>query len=201
MDIYDIIIIGAGAAGLSAAGAAVSRGKKILILEMADTAARKVAISGGGRCNITNSNVHFDRYFGQNPRFVQSAISKITPNDVLKWAKKHNLQPVEEKNPGRYFCISGANAVKSALLHEIESAQILYNTTVINATKQNDTFNILTNNGLYHAKSLIIATGGISFASVGVSDVGYKIATHFGHKITPIRPALCSIATSRDKHW
>ncbi|MBR2510656.1 MAG: aminoacetone oxidase family FAD-binding enzyme [Alphaproteobacteria bacterium] len=195
MNIYDIIIIGAGAAGLSAARTAIANNKKILILEMANLPARKVAISGGGRCNITNLSVNYDRYFGNNPRFVQSAISKVKPTDVLAWATKHNLQPIEEKTYGRFFCNAGANAVKNALLHDIKSEHIIYNTKVGEITKQNDVFCVSADNNKYYSKSVIVATGGTSFDSVRVSDAGYKIAKHFGHKIVPVRPALCAIKT------
>ena len=195
MNIYDIIIIGAGAAGLSAARTAIANNKKILILEMANLPARKVEISGGGRCNITNLAVNYDRYFGSNPRFVQSAISKVKPTDVLTWATKHNLQPIEEKTYGRFFCNAGANAVKNALLHDIKSEHIIYNAKVGEITKQNDVFCVSADNNKYYSKSVIVATGGTSFDSVGVSDAGYKIAKHFGHKIVPVRPALCAIKT------
>ena len=195
MNIYDIIIIGAGAAGLSAARTAIANNKKILILEMANLPARKVEISGGGRCNITNLAVNYDRYFGSNPRFVQSAISKVKPTDVLAWATKHNLQPIEEKTYGRFFCNAGANAVKNALLHDIKSEHIIYNTKVTEITKQDNVFHVLTDNNTYYSKSVIVATGGTSFDSVGVSDAGYKIAKYFGHKIVPVRPALCAIKT------
>lgn len=195
MNIYDIIIIGAGAAGLSAARTAIANNKKILIIEMANLPARKVEISGGGRCNITNLSVNYDRYFGNNPRFVQSAISKVKPTDVLAWATKHNLQPIEEKTYGRFFCNAGANAVKNALLHDIKSEHIIYNTKVGEITKQDNVFHVLTENNTYYSKSVIVATGGTSFDSVGVSDAGYKIAKYFGHKIVPVRPALCAIKT------
>lgn len=195
MNIYDIIIIGAGAAGLSAARTAIANNKKILILEMANLPARKVEISGGGRCNITNLAVNYDRYFGSNPRFVQSAISKVKPTDILSWANKHNLCPVEEKTYGRFFCNAGANAVKNALLQDIKSEQIIYNTKVTEINKQNNVFCVSADNNKYYSKSVIVATGGTSFDSVGVSDAGYKIAKHFGHKIVPVRPALCAIKT------
>ena len=195
MSVYDVIIIGAGAAGLSAARVAVSQGKNVLILEMEKSCARKVEISGGGRCNITNLAVNYDKYFGDNPRFVQSAITKLKPVDVVTWANANGLQPVEDKSPGRFFCLSGAKAVKKALLNDIKPEQIIYNANVTKVDKQGDIFSVVTNNDKYYSKSVIVATGGISFDSVGVSDIGYKIAKHFGHKILPIRPALCGMAT------
>lgn len=191
---YDIIIIGAGAAGLMAAATAVQREKQVLILEMGNAPARKVMVSGGGKCNITNMAANADRYFGNNPQFVHSALAQVTPNNILHWANEHKLKPFE-KTTGRYFCESGAAAVVNALINDIKPALTLFNTTVTGVIKSDNVFLVETNKGTYKSNSVIVATGGTSFASLGVSDVGYKIAKHFGHKIVPIRPGLCAIAT------
>lgn len=196
MNKYDIIIIGAGAAGLMAAATAVARGKQVLVLEMANAPARKVMISGGGNCNITNTNATFNRYVGKNPQFTRGALATVTPADILNWANKNKLKPFE-KTPGRYFCAAGANAVVNALINNVKGANILYNTPVTKVVKQQDKFTVLTSTAKFTADSVIVATGGISFDSVGVSDIGYKIAKDFGHKIIPVRPALCAIATSQ----
>lgn len=185
---YDVIIVGAGAAGLSAAIAAASNHKRILIFELGNRPARKVAVSGGGRCNITNKNINHNKYFSENPNFVRGAISRFTTSDVLLWCNKHNLTLLENKN-GQYFCANGADAVVQALLHDAHNVDFIFNTKVSNIQKINDGFIV---NGFY-AKSVIVATGGISFATLGVSDCGYKIAKQFGHKIIPVRPALCAI--------
>ena len=196
MNKYDIIIIGAGAAGLMAAATAVARGKQVLVLEMANAPARKVMISGGGNCNITNTNATFNRYVGKNPQFTRGALATVTPADILNWANKNKLKPFE-KTPGRYFCAAGANAVVNALINNVKGANILYNTPVTKVIKQQDKFTVLTPKSTFTANAVIVATGGISFDSVGVSDIGYKIAKDFGHKIIPVRPALCAIATSQ----
>ncbi len=185
---YDVIIIGAGAAGLSAAISALNLGKRVLVLEMGRTPARKVAISGGGRCNITNTDANVNRYFGKNPDFVRGALSRYTPVDVLQWCKKHNLK-IEEKTSGRFFCADGASAVVRALRHDTQNADIQYNTLITNIEKQNDMFVI----NEFCAPSVILATGGTSWGTVGVSDTGYKIAKKFGHNIVPVRPALCAL--------
>ena len=196
MNKYDIIIIGAGAAGLMAAATAVARGKQVLVLEMANAPARKVMISGGGNCNITNTNATFNRYVGKNPQFTRGALATVIFADILNWANKNKLKPFE-KTPGRYFCAAGANAVVNALINNVKGANILYNTPVTKVVKQQDKFTVLTSTAKFTADSVIVATGGISFDSVGVSDIGYKIAKDFGHKIIPVRPALCAIATSQ----
>ncbi len=194
MNQYDVIIIGAGAAGLFAANIALARGKRVAILEMGDTPARKVMASGGGRCNITNDAVSHSRYFGTNPDFVRGALSRVTPGDIINWAHEHNIQLVE-KTSGRYFCADGADAVVNALMNDTNGADFINNTCVKSVTKSGEIFNVVTNNKTYTAKSVIVATGGISFPTLGVSDIGYKIAKSFGHRIVPVRPALCAMAT------
>lgn len=194
MKIYDVVIIGAGAAGLTAAAAATERNKSVAIIDMGKTPARKVMASGGGRCNFTNINVNVNRYFGNNPDFVRSAITRINPQDILNWAKKHNITWVE-KNPGQYFSETGAADIVKAIIKDASKADFFLETQVLDTKIQSNLFHITTNNKTFIARSLIIATGGISFPALTVSDYGYQIAKIFGHKIIPVRPALCAIAT------
>lgn len=194
MQKYDVIIVGAGAAGLAAAAVAISRGRNVAIIDMGDVPARKVVASGGGRCNFTNSAVAANRYFGINPNFVRGAIARTTPFDILAWATAHNIQFVE-KAPGQYFTKHGAKDIATALINDAHGAEMLMQTSVISIHKDSCVFNIKTNRGLYSATSVIIATGGTSFPTLGASDFGYVVAKQFGHKIIPIRPALCAIAT------
>ena len=191
---YDVIIIGAGAAGLSAAGELVTRGKRVLALDMGNTPARKVAVSGGGNCNITNIAAGVTRYFGENPNFVRGALSRVRPSDILQWCENHKIK-LYEKTPGRYFCADGANTVVSALLTDASGADIRYNHSVESVARQDDKFVVRANNSDFQSDALIIATGGTSFGTLAVSDFGYKIAKQFGHKIVPVRPALCAMAT------
>ena len=194
MKIFDTIIIGAGAAGLMAAIQLTQRKKSILILDMGDNPARKVAISGGGNCNFTNMRADHTHYFGKNPRFVMSALSQFSPRDTLNWVKSHDIEYVE-KEPGRYFCKNGANEIVNGLLCDIGNTPIKYNTNVIDLEKTGDIFVMKTDHGVFNALSVIVATGGVSYPHLGVSDIGQKIAKKFGHKIEPIRPALCAIKT------
>lgn len=194
MKTFDTIIIGAGAAGLMAAIQLTQRKKSILILDMGDNPARKVAISGGGNCNFTNMRADYTHYFGKNPRFVMSALSQFSPRDTLNWVKSHDIEYVE-KEPGRYFCKNGANEIVNGLLCDIGNTPIKYNTNVIDLEKTGDIFVMKTDNGVFNALSVIVATGGVSYQHLGVSDIGQKIAKKFGHKIEPIRPALCAIKT------
>lgn len=192
---YDVIIIGAGASGLMAASAALKTGKSVAILESGDKPARKVLASGGGRCNFTNAAVSVKRYFGNNVNFVRSAIAKVPFTDILNWAQDHDIS-WEEKTEGQYFCATGAASVVDALLFDVKNADMYLSTTVVKVLKINDVFKILTNGEEFLSKSVIVATGGVSFPALGVSDIGYKIAKQFGHKIIPVRPALCAISTN-----
>ena len=194
MKTFDTIIIGAGAAGLMAAAQLAGRKKSVLIIDMGDKPARKIAISGGGNCNFTNTKADYTHYFGKNPRFVMSALSQFSPTDTLNWVKHHNIK-YTEKEPGRYFCKNGAEEILKALLIDIKDAQIKYNTNVTDIDKQNDIFTIKTNTGDFFASSVIVASGGISYPHLEVSGVGHVIAKKFGHKIEPVRPALCAIKT------
>ena len=191
---YDVIIIGAGASGLSAAAVAQKRGRSVAILEMGHAPARKVMVSGGGRCNITNIDANYTRYFGENPNFVRGALSRVSACDIIEWANNKNLTLIEDKSPGRYFCCDGANAVVNALLDDVHGVDIFYDTIVISVQKVADNFLVKTNKSTITAESVIVATGGISFDSLGVSDTGYKIAKDAGHKIIPVRPALCALS-------
>ena len=191
---YEVIIIGAGAAGLSATGELVTRGKSVLVLDMGKTPARKVAASGGGKCNITNMAAGVTRYFGENPNFVRGALSRVGPTDILQWCDRHKIK-LYEKEPGRYFCTDGAGMVVDALIHDATGADIKYNHAVESVARHDAQFIVAANGTKFCANSVIVATGGTSFGTLGVSDVGYKIAKSFGHKIVPVRPALCAMAT------
>ena len=194
MKIFDNIIIGAGAAGLMAAIQLTRRKKSILILDMGDNPARKVAISGGGNCNFTNMRADHTHYFGKNPRFVMSGLAQFSPKNTLDWVKSHGIEYIE-KEPGRYFCKNGANEIVNGLLCDIGNTPIKYNTNVIDLEKTGDIFVMKTDHDVFNALSVIVATGGMSYPHIGVSDIGQKIAKKFGHKIEPVRPALCAIKT------
>lgn len=194
MQKYDVIIIGGGAAGLTAARCAVARGRRTLVLDMGGAPARKVAASGGGRCNFTNDAAARNRYFGENPDFVRGALSRVTPADVLDWAREHDIKWTE-KTPGQYFCATGADDIVRALMADARGGQIMQNTTVSDVTFSHGHFTVTTNRATFQSDAVIVATGGVTFPTLVTSDVGYKIAKSFGHRIVPIRPALCAITT------
>lgn len=194
MQEFDIIIIGAGASGLFMASRATAAHKRTCVLDMGATPGRKVSVSGGGKCNFTNTHADASHYFGKNPDFVRSALSRFTPTDAIDWVKSHGI-PVHEKTPGQYFADSAQNIV-NALLSDTNGATIIQNTRVISVEKNTDTFIVsCENNKKFIAQKLVIATGGLSYENLQTSDIGYKIAKQFGHKIIPPRPGLCGIKT------
>lgn len=196
---YDVIIIGAGASGIFAAGVAQARGRRVAVMDMGNAPMRKVMMSGGGRCNFTNMAAARDRYFGENPDFVRSAITQFSPSDMLDWAAEHNIKWVE-KAPGQYFCADSASSMVNALTDWARGVAIYSNTTVRAVEKNGEVFTVRSTDGTFVAESVIVATGGTSFPVAGVSDIGFQIAKHFGHKIVPPRPALCAIVTDVFSH-
>ena len=191
MKTYDIIIIGAGASGIFATGHI--KNKSVCILDAGSRPLRRVAISGGGKCNFTNISADYKHYFGENPNFTRSALAVWTPTDMLNWAHSHNIK-IFEKSPGQYFAHDATDII-NALLNDANKTDIVLNTNVLSATKSSDIFEIKTNTQTFFAKNLCIATGGISYSNISSGDIGYKIAKSFGHKIVPPRPALCGIKT------
>ena len=192
---YDVIIIGGGAAGFFAAKELISRQKSVLILDMGEKPLRKVLISGGGRCNFTNTNANKSRFFGKNPKFAAAALSRIKPRDILDWAQSHNLTPVE-KEAGQFFCKQGAAAIVEAMQKDAKGAEIKLGVSVKDVEKTAENFVVETSAGKFFGRNIIVASGGMSFAKLGVSDIGYKIAKKFGHKIVPTRAGLVALKTN-----
>ena len=191
---YDVIIVGAGAAGLMSAVELSKRKKNILIIDMGKKLGRKIEISGGGKCNFTNTHSDYSHYFGKNPRFVCSALSQFSPQDTLNWVKSHNID-FYEKEPGRYFCTKSSYDIINAFITDIKNTEIKFDTKLSDIIKTDNIFTLKTNNGNFLCKSVIIATGGMSYSHLGASETGHIIAKKFGHKIEPVRPGLCAIKT------
>lgn len=190
-DHYDVIIIGAGAAGLMCATEAGKHGRRVLLLDKADKPGKKILISGGGRCNFTNLHVNPAAYLSQNPHFCKSALARYTPQDFLELMRKHNLT-WHEKTLGQLFCDQKAPAVVQMLWTECVEAnvQLYLNTEVEQISQQEQTFHIRTSRDDFTASSLVIATGGPSIPRMGATDFGMQIAKQFGLKNIPFSPAL-----------
>ncbi len=185
---YDVIIIGAGAAGLMCAIEALKRDRSVLIIDKANKAGKKILISGGGRCNFTNMNSEPEAYISGNPHFCKSALSRYTQWDFMALMQKHHLS-WNEKTLGQLFCDLRAGAVLEMLLDECEQADIQVNTYIKNINHK-DSYILQTDAGAYQAESLVIATGGPSIPKMGATDFGLKIATQFKLGSISFRPAL-----------
>jgi predicted Rossmann fold flavoprotein len=188
---YDVIIIGAGAAGLMSAIEAGKRGRKVLLVEHSKKIGEKIRISGGGRCNFTNINTHPNKFISKNSKFVISALNQYTQNDFINLVKKHNIK-FHEKKLGQLFCDESAQQIIDMLLLECRMANVTLKKaiTITNTDKQDDQYFIAINNEKYFCDSLIIATGGLSVPKIGASKFGYDIAKKFNLNIIETLPAL-----------
>ena len=188
---YDVIIIGAGAAGLMSAIEAGKRGRRVLLVDHSKKIGEKIRISGGGRCNFTNVNTHPNKFISKNPKFIISALNQYTQNDFINLIKKHNIK-FHEKKLGQLFCDESAQQVIDMLLKECDMANVIVkNETIINNVgKISDQYFISVDNNKYFSESLIIATGGLSIPKIGASDFGYQIAKKFNLNVVETLPAL-----------
>lgn len=187
----DVIIIGAGAAGLMCAREAGIRGRRVTLLEKTNRPGKKILMSGGGRCNFTNYNITPNRYLSQNPHFCKSALSRYTQWDFIELVNSHNI-PFHEKAHGELFCDLKSQAILNMLLQEVEEQQVSIHTqcTIQHVTKQGDLFLLQTSQGEWQCESLVIASGGLSIPTLGSSGFGYQIAEQFGLPLIPTRAAL-----------
>ena len=191
MQKYDDIIIGAGAAGLMSAIEAGKRGRKVLLLDHSRKIGEKIRISGGGRCNFTNTNTHPSKFISKNPNFVISALNQYTQNDFIDLIKKHNIE-FHEKKLGQLFCDGSAQQIIDMLLSECEMAKVVLRKGIVveNIDKQGDQYFIDANSEKYSCESLVIATGGLSVPKIGASKFGYEIAKKFNLNVIETLPAL-----------
>ena len=192
----DVIIIGGGAAGLFCAIEAGKRGRRVLVLEHADRVGKKIAISGGGRCNFTNIHTSPANFLSANPHFCKSALARYTPGDFIALVEKHSIK-YHEKKLGQLFCDQSSQKIIDMLLSECDDAgvEIRCGSQVRRISRENG-FTIETSQGSFNASSLVVATGGLSIAPLGATDFGYSVARQFGLKIEPPRPALVPFTLS-----
>ena len=188
---YDVIVIGAGAAGLMCSIEAGKRGKKVWLIEHSSKLAEKIRISGGGRCNFTNLYSNPSNFLSNNEHFCKSAVAKYTQNDFIDLINKHNIK-FHEKKLGQLFCTTSAREIIDMLVAECleHKVKIDTETKVINLFKKETTYTVNTNKGNYNSKALVIATGGLSIPKIGATDFGYKIAKQFNLEVNDLSPAL-----------
>ena len=192
MNKSDVIVIGAGAAGMMCAAVAGARGRSVLVVDHAATPGEKIRISGGGRCNFTNRSVTPAQFLSDNPRFCISALSRYTPQDFIALVERYGIA-YHEKTLGQLFCDGSAQQIIDLLLSEMRQAQaqLRLNCNVEQVTKTADGFALQFANGeTWQCAALVVATGGKSIPKMGASDFGYRLAAQFGLGITPTRAAL-----------
>lgn len=189
-------MIGGGAAGLYCAIEAGNRGRRTLVIEHNAIVGRKIVISGGGRCNFTNRYTTYENFVSENPHFAKSALARHTPEEFTKLVRKHGI-PYYEKKLGQLFCRDRSQAIVDMLLVECKNASVQIATaTTVSSVAKSETFEVQTNRGKYVADSLVIATGGVSFAKIGATDLGYKVARQFGLRLTQTRPSLVPLTVA-----
>ena len=186
----DLIIIGAGAAGLMCAISAGRRGRRVMVLDHAEAAGKKILISGGGRCNFTNTGSSAERFFSGNPHFCKSALARSTPGDFIALVEHHGIA-YHEKSLGQLFCDGSARAIVAMLLAECAAAGVeLRLGCRIGAVTRADRFAVETNGGRCEAGALVVATGGLSIPKMGATGFAYELARQFGLAVVAPRPGL-----------
>ena len=187
---FDVIVIGAGAAGMMCAATAGQRGRKVLIIDHASKLAEKIRISGGGRCNFTNLDVKPSNYVSHNPHFCRSALARFTPNDFLALVYKHGIA-FHEKTLGQLFCDDSAQQIIELLQQECRDGRVQWAMPCkVNRISYDGVYWLDSSNGPFSADSLVIATGGLSIPQIGATGFGYEIAKQFGLNVTPLAPSL-----------
>jgi len=190
MQRFDVVVIGAGAAGLYCAAIAGQRGLRVLIIDHATKVAEKIRISGGGRCNFTNREVGPGNFLSSNPDFCRSALARHTPQDFLALVETHRIG-WHEKHKGQLFCDDSSEDIIAMLLRECELGQVTrWQPCEVRSVQQASGFEIDTARGTAQSRHLVIATGGLSIPQIGASDFGYRLARQFGHRVIETRPAL-----------
>src|SRR5579864_6567684 len=187
---FDVIILGGGAAGLMCAIEAGKRGKRVAVLERATRIGKKILISGGGRCNFTNLHCQPENFISANSHFAKSALAAYTPSDFISLVKKHRIS-YHEKTLGQLFCDGSAQQIVSMLEAECSQAGVRILTNIaVGRISHEDDFVVAAAQDDFHAKALVVATGGLSIPKMGATSFGYELARQFGLQINATRPAL-----------
>ncbi|KHL57209.1 NAD(P)/FAD-dependent oxidoreductase [Xanthomonas cannabis] len=193
----DVLVIGAGAAGLMSAFTAGRRGRQVLVIDHANKVGKKILMSGGGRCNFTNTGTTPGNFISANRHFCKSALARYRPADFVDMVERHGIA-YHEKELGQLFCDISSKQIVRMLLDECEAAgvQIRTQCEVLTVQRGSDGFEMQTSQGRVQAQSLIVATGGLSIPSMGASGFGYALAQQFGHTLLPTRAGLVPLTLS-----
>ncbi len=187
---FDVIVIGAGAAGMFCAAEAGKRGRRTLLLEHNTQPGRKIIISGGGRCNFTNIHTTHENFVSANPHFCKSALAGYTPENFIELVRAYRIEYFEKKL-GQLFCRERSHQIVEMLAAECRKAKVALKTNCsVREVEKDDKFTVDTALGKFRCESLVVATGGLSFPKIGATDLGYRIAKQFGLKMVGTRPSL-----------
>ncbi len=188
--LYDVIVIGAGAAGLIAAIESGKRGRRVLVVDHAGSIGKKIRISGGGRCNFSNTAADHHNYISRNPRFCKSALARFTAYDFIALLERRGIA-YEEREQGQLFCTGSSLEIIKMLADECSEAgaKVLLNCRISSIGKDQE-FTVITDKGTFVSASLVAATGGLSYPKLGATDLGYRIAGQFGINVIQVKPAL-----------
>ncbi len=194
----DVLIVGAGAAGMMCALTAAQRGLSVLLLDHSSKLAEKIRISGGGRCNFTNLNTKPENFLSQNPHFCRSALAGYTPQHFIAMLNKHGIG-YHEKTLGQLFCDDGSEAIIAMLKKECDDAGVRWSMRCsVEEVVRSDAFYVTSTREKYRAVSLVIATGGLSIPKIGATPFGYKVAEQFGVPMTKLKPGLVPLTFAPD---
>jgi predicted Rossmann fold flavoprotein len=195
MNAFDVVVIGAGAAGLFCAAQAGQQGLKVLLIDHSDKVAEKIRISGGGRCNFTNQGTTPAHFLGENPHFCRSALSRYMPHDFIELLRRHGVA-FHEKHKGQLFCDRSAEDIINLLLAECDAGQVTrwqpcsIKSVLCAEQSGSNSYRIQSDRGLIEAPQLVVATGGLSIPKIGATDFGYQLARQFGLRLVEPRAAL-----------
>ncbi|MET0550343.1 MAG: NAD(P)/FAD-dependent oxidoreductase [Xanthomonas sp.] len=193
----DVVVIGAGAAGLMCAIAAGQRGRRVRVIDHANKVGKKILMSGGGRCNFTNTGTGPGNFLSANPHFCKSALARYRPADFIDLVERHHIA-YHEKELGQLFCDVSSKQIVRMLVDECAAAAVTVRTdcSVRAVERGSEGFRLDTDDGPVHADSLVVATGGLSIPSLGASGFGYDLARQFGHAVLPTRAGLVPLTLS-----
>jgi len=194
---YDALIVGGGAAGLMCAITAGRRGKRVLVVEHANRVGKKILMSGGGRCNFTNTGTTPENYLSANPHFCKSALARYSPWHFIDMVERHRIA-YHEKELGQLFCDESSKLIVRMLLDECASAGVRVETgcSIEQVQARNPGFEVRTNRGVFRSDALVVASGGLSIPAMGASGFGYQLARQFGHDVLPTRAGLVPLTLS-----
>jgi hypothetical protein len=194
---HDVVIVGGGAAGLMCAFTAGQRGLRVLVLDHANRVGKKILMSGGGRCNFTNTGTTPANFISANPHFCKSALARYTPQDFVEMVERHGID-YHEKELGQLFCDVSSKQIVAMLLDECAAAQVRIETScsVERLQKTDECFELSTALGKFSAPAVVVACGGLSIPSMGASGFGYELARQFGHTVLPTRAGLVPLTLS-----